>query len=510
MKKAVIAVVSAFFGLFLILSQTGAADSASYQVLAGDTGNAWSVMALRAAGQSTNANGLSADNLVSATDIERVILGAVAGYGDPYNFKSHNLVAELDAKRNNKQIGDAKLLNDDIFGILAYVAAGVPNGDSRIQDSKQYLLNNQNSDGGFAYATGFRSDSNMTAMALIALMRAGVNPQHATIQNALVYLHDLQNSDGGFGLSKGEPSDAGSTAWVISALQTAGLDANDWRESRDPYEFLETLLTGNGSYKWRATDASGQTTMTAYVVIAQSNASYPVAALPERQISNQPSQPAPSQPAPTQPTTSQPAPTQPSPVTTQPAPTPSQPTASANAPMIRYRIEGKNAQLCQGEAPARTAMDALAQAAAKCKFTYDTLAYQGNIGLYVNRIANDRAQGIEGWMYLINWKQPSQAADQYQLQPNDYVTWYYGHSSMESIKLWPITSEPNGAATKFTFNIETLEQDGWHPATGNVYVNGNLYEASPTTTINLTPGTYTIHAEKPGYIRGHVTILTVR
>lgn len=485
MKKLVISAASLIFGLFLVTSQTGSANSASYQYLAGDSGNAWAVMALRAAGQQVSADNLSVDNLATATDLERTILGVVAGNGDPFSFKTRNLVSELEGKRVNSQMGDDKLVNDDIFAVLAYVAAGVPTKDSRIQDSKNFILKNQNTDGGFAYASRFPSDTNITAMTIIALLRSGVAASHESIQNALAYLQEQQNTDGGFGIQTGEPSDAASTAWVISALQTAGVDANDWRQQQDPYEFLESLLTSNGSYKWRASDSSGQSTMTAYAVIAQNNASYPVAALPERVLPSSPIEPLvqPDQPAPTQ------------------------PTASAVKPTIRYRIEGKSNQICQGEAPASTVLEALEAASAKCNVTFDVLPTVN--GPYVNRIGKDQAQDGEAWHYLLNWKPMGTSINQPILIGNDYVTWYYGQYGMPSLKLLPIERQPITHGEQLTFTVDTLHT-GWSGIDSTIYINEQEYRAQPMTRVNLMPGTYAVYASKPGYIRGHVNLLTVR
>lgn len=499
MKKALISLVSIAFGLVLVTSQTGLvnASSASNQYLAAYPSNAWAVMALRAAGQQTSAASLSVENLTTATDIERVILGVVAGYGDPYNFKSHNLVSELDGKRNNKQIGDLKLVNDDIFGVLAYVAAGVPTNDIRIQESKNFILKYQKPDGGFPYATEVSSDPNITAMAMIALLRSGVSQNHESIKNALVYLASQQNQDGGFGLQNAA-SDAATTAWVISALQTAGIDPYDWRKHQDPYDFLETLLMPDGSYKWRTSDTSGQATMTAYVVIALSNGSYPVAALTERVL------PAP-QPVPTPQPAPQPTPT--------PAPTPApkpipEPTKKPN---IRYRIEGGAGQVCQGEGPAYTALDALELASKNCSFTFRMSS--SNPLAEVVRVGADATNRDNGWYVLVNWVKPSTLAQLVTLRQNDYVTWYYGKPRQPALMLTVASQKknPNGTGQVVTFSTSVVESGKSKNAdTATLYINRQPYQAQATTSIPLAPGTYEIYVEKSGYVRSHLHTITVR
>ena len=59
----------------------------------------------------------------AATDWETRILAIVATNGDPTNYGGTNYVTHLESFYNNNQLGDECSLNDDIFGLLAEVAA---------------------------------------------------------------------------------------------------------------------------------------------------------------------------------------------------------------------------------------------------------------------------------------------------------------------------------------------------------------------------------------------------
>src|SRR3989344_3279739 len=157
----------------------------------------WSIMAhaslAKPAGYSYLASPI---NNSVATDYEKRILAIVAQGENPSSFGSEDFVAKLKSFYDGTQIGDRSLLNDDIFGILALVAA---NQTSEItQNSRSYLLQNQNSDGGWGFATNTGSDTNTTAMALVALSQTGGIPS-----NAVSYIHSALDQTGGYGFTPG-------------------------------------------------------------------------------------------------------------------------------------------------------------------------------------------------------------------------------------------------------------------------------------------------------------------
>lgn len=454
-----------------------------------DQANEWVVMARRSAGQSVSASQIAIDT-VSTTDIERMILGVTAANEDAANFKGHNLIQLLDAQRKSSQIGDVNLLNDDIWGILAYRSAGIPTNDQRISQSRDFLLSNQNSDGGWSHSTSGASDSNDTAMAITALIRAGLASGDPAITNAINYLKTTQNDDGGFGISPGMDSDSASTSWVISALQASGkAPASYKKNNKTPFMFLQTVKHTDGSYKWKASDTKGNPTMTSYVVIAQSGTSYPVAYKTATGA----------QPSPT------PAPA-PAPV---PSPNPSNPNDSGV--QVNYRIEGGASQVCQGSIKAQNALQLIERASSTCGYSYQIEST--SFGRYLKRLNADTASGTKGWLYLVNWQQPSVGAEDYSLKSGDYVTWYFGEFDWTPLKVQVInTSTATGNGKPIVEVVELTSGNIWKTVpSANVTFAGSVKQTDSNgrAEFSVGSGKYDYYANKNGHIRSAIEVFTV-
>jgi hypothetical protein len=225
----------------------------------------WSIMAKASIGQKVGHDYLRGKiNGGSATDYEKRILAITAIGENPRTFGEENFVAKLESFFDGNQIGDASLLNDDIFGILALSSTGSLGNIT--SQSRNYILSHQNSDGGWGFAASVGSDSNTTAMAIAALEQTGSIPE-----SAFQYLSSTQDSSGGYGFVPGTDADGASTAWVIAGLNTARRNV-----PANATQFMDSLQTSNGSFKWKPSDNSGSTLVTAYAVIALSGRGIPV------------------------------------------------------------------------------------------------------------------------------------------------------------------------------------------------------------------------------------------
>lgn len=455
----------------------------------------WMVMALRATGQNVSADAIRIDSLLTATDVERAILGVVAGHGNPYQFKSVDLVAKLDGLRNNNQIGEERLLNDDIFGILAYLSSGVSNGDARVTDSRAKIIHHQNTDGGWGYAVGATSDSNITSMATIALLRSGSTASDTVVSNALNYIRSTQQGDGGYAIFYGQSSDTASTAWAISALQIAGIDARTWVDNGlSGFDFLNTTVRSDGSYAWKPSDSAGSSTMTAYAAIAHAGTGYPVAYYSAPVVVT----PAPA-PAPT-PVMSTPA----------PAPTPA-PVFTSSMGTVSFRIEGATQQLCQGQANASTALNVLQVASEQCGFVYELR--ETGMGAYVHSVAGQSAQDEKGWLYRVNWRQPEVGAQNYNVQNGDYVTWYFGRFDAKNlrVKVLNVQRIPTGARVHI---LAESEVNGVFEPVANVSLYTNQYHsetnAEGISMFTLPWGDYRVSGMLEHHVRSHASTITVR
>lgn len=169
----------------------------------------------------------------AATDWETRILAIVATNGNPTNYGNVNYVTHLESfyDSTNKQMGDICSLNDDIFGLLAEVAAGSAANTQIKQAVLDYLILNQDSnDGGFGYSTPgckyYSTAADMTSaaiQALVAAKNAGLtNPNlDNVISRAKNYLLANQDSDGGFGYYGS--SDTDTSGWVLMAFNVLSM-----------------------------------------------------------------------------------------------------------------------------------------------------------------------------------------------------------------------------------------------------------------------------------------------
>jgi hypothetical protein len=89
---------------------------------------------------------------------------------------------------------------------------------------------------------------------------------------------------------------------------------------------------------------------------------------------------------------------------------------TAQAKTVRVKVDGvKNSEKL---VDADNAQDVLKE--------YRTEIVHYSFGDYVKCVEGKCAEGNNGWLYMVNCKTPPIAADQYKLDNNDYVIWFYG------------------------------------------------------------------------------------
>ena len=265
-------------------ASAGLPEAVAY--LKSQTPDAWMTQALIAAGETdvpvSHLSSVAAGGFNPTNDYAKTILALAAAGKNPTTFGSIDYAAKLKTYYDGTQMGVATLLNDDIWSILAF--ASIKKADSlEATAAKNFLLANQNADGGWGYQVGGSSGSNDTAAAIMALIEAGVNVNSAVITNAAVFLHTLQNDDGGFmnDPAWGTTSDSGSDSWVISAIYKIGQEPTDWvKNGNNPLAHLQSLQDNtDGGFWW--VDPTGSPefnnkAMTAFAVIALAGESFPV------------------------------------------------------------------------------------------------------------------------------------------------------------------------------------------------------------------------------------------
>jgi len=239
-------------------------------------------MALTAAGQSVDVSFLKSLSDDTAIAYAKPILALTASGKDPRSYPNEDWVAKMNSFADGTQMGDPSLVNDDIWAILALISVGVSADDPIIQRSKDFLLANQNANGGWAWNVGGDSDTNDTAAAVMALLETGVSNSDTAIQNAISYLKLAQNDDGGFPYDPKSPfgtgSDGNSDAWILMAINKLGESVPSWtKNGKSPIDHLLSLQDADGGFWWMAPPAEfNNKGPTADAVIALLDKSFPL------------------------------------------------------------------------------------------------------------------------------------------------------------------------------------------------------------------------------------------
>ena len=428
--------------------------------------NPWSTMALATLG----ASAIPTDHLknlsaATAVELEAPILAITSLGYDPRTFANRDYVAALKGFYQNGQIGDPNALNDDIFGILALISAGVSEKDEIISGAKAFLLASQNEDGGWGFAPTGGSDTNMTAAAILALIAAATPKSHPAVEQAVSYLKSAQNEDGGFPYDPqsqfGTASDSSSTAWVIWALNALGIDPASWtKEEGNPVSYLQSLQNQNGYFGFMEAEEeenSFSPITTSYAVIALAGKSLPL---------------------------------------------------NTVTPSFPFRIEGSQDSVCQGFAAGPTALDIIRNASQTCGFSYTIT--DTDFGPYLSQINEDKAEGLSGWLYFVNNTSPNTGAGDYLLTTGDEVLWYYGEWGWQPTRL-SLSQQEIASDQDVRALVEYFDGKNWQPLAGASIIFGSksaVTDSAGIATISPNDGFYKIYAEKEGFVRSNIATLT--
>ncbi len=219
-----------------------------------------------------------AAGLQGAGDLERTILALHACGVSVRSLPGGDPVARLlRARRANGSFEG--LSNLTAFGIFALRAAGYPASSPLVLAAGSWLARQQDSDGGFGFATrGGGSDVDDTAAVLQALLDTGARGP-SVVSRAVAFLVRAQNLDGGYPQQPGGQSNAQSSAWAIQALTAAGRNVAAVRRqgSRSPLEYLQSLLEADGSVRYSRTGSQTPVWVTAQALTAFAGRPFPIA-----------------------------------------------------------------------------------------------------------------------------------------------------------------------------------------------------------------------------------------
>ncbi|MEM2123171.1 MAG: hypothetical protein QXE79_06005 [Candidatus Bathyarchaeia archaeon] len=478
------------------------------QTVNGDVGgastSAWVVMALAAAGEDPrqwrrNPGDPSImdylaslrDELEPATDWERQILAIVAAGENPYDYEGFDYVASLEGFHTGVQIGDASLLNDDVWGLMALTASDYRDSPA-YADTLSIVRGVQNPDGGYGYAAGAASDVDDTAAAVMALIAAGEDPGSDRISRALNYLREAQNGDGGFPYMRDEISNTASTSWAILAIKAAGQDpaSTGWsRNGRSPIAYLLGLQNGDGSFQYTMGQTVSPEWMTAYAVTALLGKPYPVNVVDVVHVKVR-------------------------------VETPSRTIYCGDVTLYgEFTVEASNSGSSYTFSTL-TPLGALDAASRKGGFEYSVNDQYVSIDLYVDSIDGEGFQGMYGWLFRVNGVSAGYGSCKGwlssgpQFRDGDEILWYYG-----TIGVYPLRLKVDEAVVlvgePLMVKVETLSQEAihnpgqtwpeaeWQPI-GGVTVHGpasSTYQTDNGGTVSIwfsEPGVFELYAERWG------------
>ena len=464
--------------------------------------SAWVVMAIAAAGEDphdwTSGGGTSIVDYLAAnagsaglaTDYARMTLAITAAEEDPSNFGGVDFVTLLEAEYDGSQIGSATALNDDVWGVMALISAGVSPSAGIIVNSAAFIKANQNTDGGWGWAVGQPSDADSTAAPIMALIAAGEPQASTVIQDALAFLKSTQMDDGGF--ESWGSTNADTDAWCIDAIVAAGEDPTSasWQSGggNDPVDHLVSLQNPDGSFNLQPGDPGlSIEKTTASAIVALLGKPYPVKVM-------------------------------------------------AQAVTIGVRIEGLTSTVWSGEVtvsdstiiddqggshylPNPTALGALDEASQAGGFTY--VVHDWGWGLSINAIdgVGDWTNG-PWWLYRVDGASAQVGADAFQLNmtsppapPHNEVLFYATNTFSELPLKIALDKTVVAVDEQFTATVTYYDDNtqAWVPLEGATVHADQDYLTGPDGTATITvdhDATIEVYAEMDGYIRSNkVTVI---
>lgn len=420
----------------------------------------------------------------NATDFERQIIAIVASGGNPANFNGLDYVAKLKSMYDGTQMGNSSYINDDVWGVIALIAAGEPDSSTEIQGMIAFIESNQGADNGWSWGVGQSSDADSTADAIMALIATGETTSSTEIQNAIDYLKSQQDSNNAGFMSWGT-ANPDSTSHSVDAIVSVGGNPTDalWEENgTNPAEYLLSWQQANGGFSNPYTDpllGSSEWT-TANALNALLGKPYPVEVIEDFSMN--------------------------------------------------VRIEGPTETIMDKEIVLPDSIEFISIGGSSYTLTEPSLLmgllqagtengfsvsvsdeWFPSIGFYVTEIAGYEAEGMDGWNYRIDYHTTGfHSADSFIWQestppstPHREAAWFYGSWDANALR---ITADSTNIEVGEDVNVLVEyyheEDNAWYPleeATVKGSSNEKTTNEKGIATINFSSGgTKYVFAEKEG------------
>ena len=185
---------------------------------------------------------------------------------------------------------------------------------------------------------------------------------------------------------------------------------------------------------------------------------------------------------------------------------------------VNVRVEGRTETIWSGEVTFQTseitdkqgtthtldhptALGALNQAAQSGGFSFVVSSAYGPLS-FVEAVNNEANQGMDGWLYRVNWAGADVSAADYTLTEGDEVLWYYGGWMAEPLRL-SVDQDCLLSGESFTATVEAFDGAAWRAVSGaTLYVGSRTYTTDANGNvldISLSPGGYTVYATRGDY-----------
>lgn len=199
----------------------------------------------------------SSPELSSVTDYERHAMALEALGINPYSGEAQDYIALVAGAFDGTQIGDAALVNDDIFALFPLMHAGYGADDDIIRKIVAFIISKQAANG------SWENSVDLTSAAIQALSQVNSLPDVSLpIANARGYLSSSPRINGGFG-------NEFSTSWALQAIYALGESPLHWMSGAlNPRDYLAALQQSDGGIGPASNDVGTRIWATAYAVPA--------------------------------------------------------------------------------------------------------------------------------------------------------------------------------------------------------------------------------------------------
>lgn len=200
----------------------------------------------------------SSPELSSVTDYERHAMALQALGINPYSSSDGtDYITHIANAFDGTQVGDAALVNDDIFALFPLMHAGYGANDEIIQKIASFIISKQQANG------SWENSVDLTSAGIQALSMVNSLPNvPSSVTNARGYLISSPRLNGGFG-------NEFSTSWALQAIRSLGESPINWISgSLNPRDYLASLQQSDGGVGPASADIETKIWATAYSIPA--------------------------------------------------------------------------------------------------------------------------------------------------------------------------------------------------------------------------------------------------